>query len=200
MNAKPGTTSPVSVIRNAATTAKISVTKLRGNISVLQGSGGNIPVLTGREGKVLVNASIPGSRPRITEALASLSNDPVKHLINSHWHFDHTDGNDWLHSTGAEITAHGNTRKHLSVTTRVEGWNFTFRPTPPSALPTKVFDDEQTIHLNGTTLALKYIHRRILTRTSQSYSATPTSSMWRTLFGMLTSHSSITQPVAASTE
>jgi len=49
VNAKPGTASPVSVIRNAATTAKISVTKLRGNISVLQGSGGNIAVLTGRD-------------------------------------------------------------------------------------------------------------------------------------------------------
>jgi glyoxylase-like metal-dependent hydrolase (beta-lactamase superfamily II) len=147
--------SPVITIRNAAATAKISVTKLRGNISVLQGSGGNIAVLTGLDGKLLVDAGITASRPRMTEALNSLSDDPVKHLINTHWHFDHTDGNEWLHAVGAEITAHENTRKHLSVTTCVEDWNFTFPPAPAGALPTKLFDSEQTLHLNGATLALK---------------------------------------------
>jgi len=147
--------SPVTIIRDAAATAKINVTKLRGNVSMLEGSGGNIAAFTGRDGKLLVDAGITASRPRITEALASLSNDPVKHLINSHWHFDHTDGNEWLHSIGSEITAHENTRKHLSVTTRVEDWNFTFPPAPSGALPTKLFDSEQTLHLNGSTIALK---------------------------------------------
>jgi len=146
--------SPVITIRNAAATAKINVHELRGNVSVLEGSGGNITVLTGRDGKVLVDAGI--SRRQVEDALAGLSDDPVKHLINSHWHFDHTDGNEWLHSVGAEITAHENTRKHLSVTTRVEDWNFTFPPSPAGALPTKLFNSEQTLHLNGATLALKY--------------------------------------------
>ena len=148
--------SPVITIRNAAASAKITVTKLRGNVSVLEGSGGNIAVLTGRDGKLLVDAGIPGTRARITDALDTLSGDPVKHLINTHWHFDHTDGNEWLHSIGAEITAHENTRKHLSVTTRVEDWNFTFPPAPAAALPIKLFNSEQTLHLNGATLALKY--------------------------------------------
>ena len=148
--------SPVIVIRRAAATAEINVQKLRGNISVLEGSGGNIAVLTGRDGKLLVDAGITASRPRITEALKNLSTEPVKHLINTHWHFDHTDGNEWLHSIGAEITAHENTRKHLSVATRVEGWNFTFPPSPNGALPTKVFSQTQTLQLNGTTLELKY--------------------------------------------
>jgi glyoxylase-like metal-dependent hydrolase (beta-lactamase superfamily II) len=148
--------SPVIIIRNAAATAKIKVTKLRGNVSVLEGSGGNIAVLTGRDGKILVDAGITASRPQITEALASLSDDPVKHLINSHWHFDHTDGNEWLHSVGAEIIAHENTRKHLSVTTRVEGWNFTFPPAPQGALPTKVFERDRKVHFNGATLTLEY--------------------------------------------
>ena len=148
--------SPVITIRNAAKTAKISVTKLRGSVSVLEGSGGNIAVLTGRDGKLLVDAGITASRPRISEALDSLSGDPVKHLINSHWHFDHTDGNEWLHSVGAEISAHPNTRKHLAATTRVEDWNFTFPPAPPGALPTKTLGDGQTLHLNGATLALRF--------------------------------------------
>ena len=148
--------SPVIIIRNAAATAKINVTKLRGNVRVLEGSGGNIAVLTGRDGKLLVDAGITASRPQITEALAGLSDDPVKHLINSHWHFDHTDGNEWLHSVGAEITAHENTRKHLSASTRVEDWNFTFPAAPKGALPTKVFEKDLKLHLNGATLALQY--------------------------------------------
>src|SRR6266478_5890963 len=108
--------SPVTIIRDAAATAKINVTKLRGNVSMLEGSGGNIAVLTGRDGKLLVDAGITASRPALSEALARISSDPVRHLINTHWHFDHTDGNEWLHSIGAEITAHENTRKHLSET------------------------------------------------------------------------------------
>src|SRR5262245_48051414 len=86
--------SPVNVIRGAAATAKINIHKLRDNISVLEGSGGNIAVLTVRDREILVVAGITASRPQITEALASLSDDPVKHLINSHWHFDHADGNE----------------------------------------------------------------------------------------------------------
>src|SRR5215475_13154032 len=108
--------SPVITIRKAAATGKINIHKLRGNLSVLEGSGGNIAVLTGNDGKLLVDAGITASRPGITGALNSLSPDPVRHLINTHWHFDHTDGNEWLHSIGAEITAHENTRKHLSET------------------------------------------------------------------------------------
>jgi glyoxylase-like metal-dependent hydrolase (beta-lactamase superfamily II) len=145
--------SPVITIRNAAATAKIAVHKLRGNLSVLEGSGGNITVLTGRDGKVLLDAGI--SRPQVEDALAGVSDDPVRHLINSHWHFDHTDGNEWLHSIGAEITAHENTRKHLSVSTRVKDWNFTFPPAPTGALPTKVITTDEKLHLNGATVMLK---------------------------------------------
>src|SRR6266446_4042817 len=148
--------SPVITIRNAAATAKINVTKLRGNVSTLEGSGGNIAVLTGSDGKLLVDAGITASRPALSEALAEISSDPVRHLINTHWHFDHTDGNEWLHSIGAEITAHENTRKHLSESTRVEGWNFTFPPSPEGALPTRLFKKEQKLDINGSSLVLGY--------------------------------------------
>ena len=120
------------------------------------GAGGNIAVLPGRDGKLLIDAGFAGARPQITDALAGISSEPIKHLINTHWHFDHTDGNEWLHSAGAAILAHMNTRKHLSTTTRVEGWNFTFPPAPASAIPAEVFDDERTLQLNGTSIALKH--------------------------------------------
>jgi glyoxylase-like metal-dependent hydrolase (beta-lactamase superfamily II) len=64
--------------------------------------------------------------------------------------------NEWLHSAGAAILAHENTRKHLSTTTRVEGWDFTFPPAPAGAIPTVVFGEEQTVQLNGATIALKH--------------------------------------------
>lgn len=142
--------------RKTAAAATITVQKLRGNISVLLGAGGNIAVLRGHDGKLLVDAGYAGARPKITSALASISSDPIKHLINTHWHFDHTDGNEWLHSTGAAILAHTNTRKHLSTATRVEGWNFTFAPAPAGAIPSQVFDDGRTLQLNGATIVLKH--------------------------------------------
>ena len=146
----------VQTARRTAATDKITIQKLRGNVSVLLGVGGNIAVLPGRDGKVLIDAGFAGARPQITGALAGISSEPVRHLINTHWHFDHTDGNEWLHSVGAAILAHTNTRKHLSTTTRVEGWKFTFEPAPAGAIPAEVFDDERTLKLNGTTIALKH--------------------------------------------
>ena len=146
----------VEKARNEAASATIAVQRLRGNISVLMGAGGNIAVLPGRDGKLLIDAGFAGARPKISDALAGISSDPVKHLINTHWHFDHTDGNEWLHSAGATIPAHENTRKHLSTTTRVEGWAFTFPASPAGAIPSEVFSTERTLDLNGENIALKY--------------------------------------------
>ena len=146
----------VSLIKDSAATSPIMTHKLRNNISVLEGSGGNVAVLTGPDGKVLVDAGIGVSRARMTEALAALSSDPVTHLINTHWHFDHADGNTWLHSVGAKIIAQNNTRKHLSGIQRVEDWDYNFLPMPDGALPTEVFDKEHGLKLNGASIGLKY--------------------------------------------
>jgi glyoxylase-like metal-dependent hydrolase (beta-lactamase superfamily II) len=145
----------VPTMIRAAAAAKIQINPLRRNISVLEGAGGNIAVLTGPDGKLLIDAGFSVSRPKISDALASISADPIRHLINSHWHIDHTEGNAWLHSAGAGIIAHQNTHKHLSVATRVEGWSYTFPPASADALPSEVFDAERTLHLNNTSLILK---------------------------------------------
>jgi glyoxylase-like metal-dependent hydrolase (beta-lactamase superfamily II) len=115
-----------------------------------------LPSFRGGDGKLIIDSGFLGTRGKIAAALSSLSPDPIKHLINTHWHFDHTDGNEWMHSAGATITAHENTRKHLPTSTRVEGWNFTFPPSPAGAIPTGVFNAEKRLHLNGATIALKY--------------------------------------------
>jgi glyoxylase-like metal-dependent hydrolase (beta-lactamase superfamily II) len=146
----------VPTMVNAAAKAKIVTKTLPRNISVLEGSGGNIAVLSGRDGKLLVDAGFTVSRPALSTALTAISADPIKQLINTHWHTDHTDGNAWLHDAGAAITAHENTRKHLLVATRVDAWNYTFPAAPSGAIPAKVFKTNSEMRWNDTRLLLRY--------------------------------------------
>jgi glyoxylase-like metal-dependent hydrolase (beta-lactamase superfamily II) len=146
----------VPTMIDAAAKATIETHSLRRNISVLEGSGGNIGVLTGKGGKLLVDSGFTVSKPRIVEALNSLSSDPIAQLLNTHWHTDHTDGNAWVHAAGAKITAHVNTRTHLSTSTRVEGWDWTFPPAPSGAIPAVVFEDKHRLHHNDTNIRMKY--------------------------------------------
>jgi glyoxylase-like metal-dependent hydrolase (beta-lactamase superfamily II)/pimeloyl-ACP methyl ester carboxylesterase len=146
----------VDTIRDAAATMPILVHKLRGDVTVIEGSGGNIAVLTGGDGKLFVDAGISATRPRILDAVNNLSRDPIKHLINNHWHFDHTDGNRWLNEEGAAILAHENTHKHLLTAQTVDDWSYRFPSPPLAAVPTEVFSTEKSVSINRSTLHLKY--------------------------------------------
>jgi glyoxylase-like metal-dependent hydrolase (beta-lactamase superfamily II) len=146
----------VTLIKDSAATSPIVIHKLRNNISVLEGSGGNMAVLTGPDGKVLVDAGIGVSRAHVSAALTALGPEPITHLINTHWHFDHTDGNTWLNEAGAKIFAQENTRKYLSQVQRVEEWDYNFLPLPSGGLPEEVFTREHSLTLNGAALSLKY--------------------------------------------
>ncbi len=85
----------------------------------------------------------------------SLRNRPKRYLINTHWHWDHTDGNGWVHSLGATIIAQENTLKRLFTTTRVEEWNYTFQPWPVGGRPTVTFKTDKTLKFDGETIVLK---------------------------------------------
>jgi glyoxylase-like metal-dependent hydrolase (beta-lactamase superfamily II) len=146
----------VSLIKDSAAVSPIVTHKIRDNISALEGSGGTVAVLTGPDGKVLVDAGIAVSRPHLTKAIAEVGADPITHLINTHWHFDHTDGNVWLNAAGARIIAHENTRKYLAQVQRVEDWDYNFLALPPGGIPTEVFAGERSLKLNGQTIALKH--------------------------------------------
>jgi glyoxylase-like metal-dependent hydrolase (beta-lactamase superfamily II) len=146
----------VQLIKEDAATAPIAVHRLRGNVAVLEGSGGNVAVLSGHDGKVMIDAGIAVSQPHMAAALASLGPEPLTHLINTHWHFDHANGNQWLYLLGPRIVGHVNTRKHLATLQRVEDWDYDFAPLPHGALPSTVFTDDYSMKLNNTAIELQY--------------------------------------------
>jgi glyoxylase-like metal-dependent hydrolase (beta-lactamase superfamily II) len=145
----------VTLFKDSAAVSPIVTHKLRNNVAVLEGSGGNIAVLKGRDGKVLIDAGIDVSRRQITKTLMDLGPEPITHLVNTHWHFDHTSGNEWLHDAGAKIIAQENTRKYLSEVQRVEDWDYNFLPLRPGGIPSEVFAAELSLKLNGINIGLK---------------------------------------------
>lgn len=147
---------PVLAINEAAAKAEITTQALRGGVSVLEGAGGNIGVLSTPAGKLLVDAGITLARPRLEAALHAISSFPPKWVINSHWHWDHTDGNTWLAEAGATIVSHENTRKYLSQRTGVIEWGYTFPALPSAGIPSVVYTTAKTIEFGGETVQLKH--------------------------------------------
>jgi glyoxylase-like metal-dependent hydrolase (beta-lactamase superfamily II) len=142
--------------RAAGATATIKSQNLRGNVSVLMGVGGNIAVLPGKDGKLLIDSGYATAQPHLTEALNTISSDPITHLINTHWHFDHTDGNEWVHAAGATIIAHENCRTRLSTPQEIAAYKAKFPPSPAGAIPTLVFKTDDALKLNGANLTLRH--------------------------------------------
>ena len=148
--------SPVLAINEEVSHASVTVQQLRGNISVLVGSGGNITVLNTPDGKFLIDAGIAVSKPKLLSALDSIGPSTVKYVVNTHYHWDHSDGNAWLHDAGATIVAHDNTLTHLREGTRVVDWSYKFQPVAAGGLPTITFKSDRTFVLGDETVELRY--------------------------------------------
>src|SRR5262249_5353495 len=126
---------------------QIKVTKVAGTVYMLEGSGGNIGVSVGEDGILIVDDQFAPLVPKIQAALKGISDKPVKFVLNTHWHGDHTGGNEKLGAL-APIIAHTNVRKRLgSESTTRTGQKRP--PSPKAALPVITFDDRLTVHLNG---------------------------------------------------
>ena len=147
----------VAQMRAQAATVPVQTQKLRDNIYMLYGPGGNMIALTGPEGKVLVDSSFAGAAPKVTAALATIDAQPLKILINTHWHFDHTDGNAAMHDAGATILSHENTLKRLSTPQDIAAFQMHFDAAPPAAWPRRTFTDKFTLYHNGEQLDLGHI-------------------------------------------
>jgi glyoxylase-like metal-dependent hydrolase (beta-lactamase superfamily II) len=125
---------------------EIKVSKVAGTVYMLEGSGGNIGVCVGDDGIVIVDDQFAPLAPKIKEALKGISDKPVKFVINTHFHGDHTGGNAEFGTT-ATIIAHENVRKRLEGGGTVRGEPV--KPSPREALPVVTFNDRASVHVNG---------------------------------------------------
>ena len=135
---------------------EIKITKLTESIYMLEGSGGNIGVLVGNDGIVIIDDQFAPLTEKIKKALTAISNKPVKFVINTHFHGDHTGGNENFGGQGAIIVSHDNARKRLSVDYLFEAMKQTQKALSYEGLPEVTFADSITFHMNGETVHVFY--------------------------------------------
>jgi glyoxylase-like metal-dependent hydrolase (beta-lactamase superfamily II) len=127
-------------------TVEVKAAKVAGSVYMITGAGGNIGVSVGDDGIVMIDDQYAPLAPKIEAALKSITDKPLRFILNTHYHGDHTGGNEPF-GKSAPIVAHENVRKRLSSTI-VRGGTTT-PPAPAGALPVLTFNDSVTIHLNG---------------------------------------------------
>jgi cyclase len=125
---------------------EIKVTKVAGTVYMLEGSGGNIGVSVGEDGVILVDDQFAPLAPKIREALKGITAKPIKFVLNTHFHGDHTGGNAQF-SSDATIIAHENVRERLKKGGTVAGNEV--KPAAKEALPVITFNDRAAVHFNG---------------------------------------------------
>ena len=128
---------------------QIKTEKVAEGIWVLAGAGGNIAVSAGADGVFLVDDEWAPMTPKVKAAVAALSDRPLRFILNTHWHPDHTGGNKDLGEAGTLIVAHDNVRLRMSTDQFIEAMGMKFAPSPARALPVVTFNDAVTLHLNG---------------------------------------------------
>jgi len=132
--------------------------KLTDNLHVLFGAGGNIAVLTGPDGALVVDSDVAAMSPKLRGALAMVSAQPVRFLINTHFHFDHTGGNPTLGRSGVVIVAQDNVRKRLMARQVINvGTDIVMEPTPSEGLPMVTFENALSFHVNGEEIAVNHV-------------------------------------------
>ena len=125
---------------------EVKAAKVAGTVYMITGAGGNIGVSVGDDGIVVIDDQYAPLAPKIEAALKSITDKPVRFILNTHYHGDHTGGNEYF-GKSAPIVAHENVRKRLA--SGVKRGGETIPPSPRGALPVLTFNDSVTIHLNG---------------------------------------------------
>jgi glyoxylase-like metal-dependent hydrolase (beta-lactamase superfamily II) len=137
---------------------EIKPEKITDNIYVLFGAGGNIGLFMGKDGTLIIDDQYAPLSEKIKQAINGLTDDPVKYVVNTHWHGDHTGGNEAFGSDGATIIAHSNVRKRLSTEQVMKAFNRTVPPSPEAAWPVITFEEDITLHINGDDLMIFHVH------------------------------------------
>ena len=128
---------------------QMTTVKVTEGVYMLTGAGGNIGVSAGEDGVFLVDDQYAPLTDKIKAALAAISKKPIRFLLNTHWHGDHTGGNENLGKAGVLIVAHENVRKRMTTEQFIQAFGQKTPPSPKDALPVVTFTDAVTLHLNG---------------------------------------------------
>jgi glyoxylase-like metal-dependent hydrolase (beta-lactamase superfamily II) len=135
----------------------IKTTDLGDNVYMLEGQGGNITVAVAKDGIIMVDGEYAALHDKIKAAIATISNQPIKYLIDTHFHGDHTGGNEPFAKDGAEVIAEINVKKRLAAGTTNGLTGAKTPPAPSDALPTKTYTGAFKIRLQGRVADLKHI-------------------------------------------
>jgi glyoxylase-like metal-dependent hydrolase (beta-lactamase superfamily II) len=128
---------------------ELKTEKVADGIYMVSGGGGNVGVSAGEDGVFLIDDQYAPLTEKLTAAVAAISHRPIRFVLNTHWHDDHTGGNENLGKKGTLIVAHDNVRKQMSVDHFLAAFNMEVKAAPPAALPVVTFNDAVTFHLNG---------------------------------------------------
>lgn len=126
-------------------------------VTMLAGSGGNMSLFTGPEGAILVDDQYAPLTTRILATVRTLTDKPLRFVVNTHWHGDHTGGNENLGALGLPIVAHVNVRTRLSAPQKLPLFKYDGPASPAVALPIVTFTDGLTLNLNGETIRLIHV-------------------------------------------
>ena len=143
---------PAALAAQNFDTIQVRAQALRGGVYMLTGAGGNIGLSVGSDAAFLIDDQYAPLSAKILAAIKAITPLPVKFVVNTHWHFDHSGGNENMGKAGAILVAHDNVRKRLSSDQFVEFLKRTEKASPAAALPVVTFTDSITFHINGDEL------------------------------------------------
>ena len=135
----------------------IESTPLGEGVHMLTGRGGNMGLSVGPDGAFLIDDQFAPLTAKIIAAIDELTDEPVRFVVNTHWHGDHTGGNENLGDAGAIIVAHENVRKRMSTEQFMEVFDHRVDPSPRGALPIVTFTDSVSFHLNGDEIRVVHV-------------------------------------------
>lgn len=137
---------------------EITLEELSKTVYMLTGSGGNIGICIGEDGVFVIDSQFAPLSEMIMRTISQISDEPIKYVINTHWHGDHTGGNDNFHKKGAMIVAHENVRARLSEKQLLKAFSQTVPASERGAWPTITFKEGISLHANGEDIMIFHVH------------------------------------------